>query len=716
MWIRCLTLLTAVLLTLSPALAVQQQQEKKQEEQEKEKQEEEFEMPRFEEVVVVTASKVEEKLVNAPATLSVISSDTIESSPAQNYGDLLRTVPGVNVSQTSARDINIVARGATSTLATSQLALLDGRTIYQDFFGFVLWDFLPINSSEIKQIEVIRGPASAVWGANAMTGVVNVITKTPREMEGTTFTLGFGGMSRSGTDEDLGTGAVFYANATHADAVNDRLAYKVSGGVYTQDAFPRPTGIIPGSTPPTAYPDYPNQGTTQPKFDARFDYDFPDGNQSLIFGGGIAGTDGIIHSGIGPFDIERGSLLGYGKIYYRRGAMKLNFFTNLLDGDAPALLAIDPTTGQPIPLIFKTQTYDVELGNSHVIGTKHILTYGGNFRYNAFDLSITPDADNRTEGGGYIQDDIFLSEHFRWNIGGRIDKFSHIDDPVFSPRTTFMVKPVPEHTFRVSFNRAYRAPSVVNNFFDIFIAGQVDLGRINPLLGGLTYIFPVAAVGNEDLTQESLTAYEVGYTGTFADRATVSASFYINDTRDSIVFTLTETYTSQNPPPGWPLPPAVLDLLNLLGQGLPSKFTYLNFEKYRDKGVELSLDLWVNKDVSVFANYSYQAEPEPTGFDIEELNIPPRHRFNVGLNFNYGRYFGNASVSYTDIAIWQDVLNFRGPTDAYTLLNAGFGMSWADGRVITSVKGTNLTNTKAQQHLFGDIIKLQLIGELKFVF
>jgi hypothetical protein len=154
----------------------------------------------------------------------------------------------------------------------------------------------------------------------------------------------------------------------------------------------------------------------------------------------------------------------------------------------------------------------------------------------------------------------------------------------------------------------------------------------------------------------------------------------------------------------------------MLGQGLPSEFSYLNAEKYRDKGVELSFDTRVNADVSVFANYSYQAEPDPTGFSIEELNIPPKHRFNIGLNFNYDKYFGNASVNYTDEAIWQDVLSIRGPTESFTLLNAGFGMSWADGRVITSVKGTNLTNTKAQQHLFGDIIKLQIVGEVKFVF
>src|SRR5687768_7578554 len=152
----------------------------------------------FEDQVVVSASRSEEALVNAPAAVTLITNTTIQNSPATNMGDLLRAVPGINVTQTSARDVNFTTRGATSTLATSQLALVDGRSIYLDFFGMVMWDLVPTNPSEIKQIEVVRGPASAVWGANAMTGVVNVITKSPRELAvdaGNSLTFGFGGFS-----------------------------------------------------------------------------------------------------------------------------------------------------------------------------------------------------------------------------------------------------------------------------------------------------------------------------------------------------------------------------------------------------------------------------------------------------------------------------------------------------------------------------------------
>ncbi len=148
------------------------------------------------ETVVVSASRSETPLIDAPATMSVITSAQLESTPAQNYGDLLRSVPGVNAIQLSARDINLTNREATSTLSNSQLVLLDGRSIYLDFFGLVLWDFLPTNLSDIKQIEVVRGPASAVWGANAVTGAVNIITKSPREAVGTNVVLTAGGFSR----------------------------------------------------------------------------------------------------------------------------------------------------------------------------------------------------------------------------------------------------------------------------------------------------------------------------------------------------------------------------------------------------------------------------------------------------------------------------------------------------------------------------------------
>jgi outer membrane receptor protein involved in Fe transport len=673
------------------------------------------EQPKYEETVVVSGSRTEEKLINTPVTMTVITADTIENAPTRNFAELLRSVPGLNLTQVSARDIQATTRSATGTLSTGQLALLDGRSLYQDFFGFVMWDFLPVNLNEIKQVEVIRGPASAVWGANAFNGVINVLTKSPREIQGTSVTYGMGLFDRSVNDNDADGGMLVYFSGTYAQAINDRWAFKLSGGGYSQDALPRPTGVIPGS-PGTAYPDFQNTGTTQPKFDGRIDYDFVDGRK-LSFSGGVAGTEGIMHTGIGPFDINSGSKMGYGKISYTQKGLHANFFTNILDGNASNLLTRD-VNFRPIGFDFQTETYDAELTNVSTVAQRHVLSYGGNFRYNGFDLSLAPQADNRVEFGVYGQDEIFLSNHFRWVVGARIDRFDYLDNFVFSPRTTFMVKPSENQQFRVSYNRAYRSPSVINNFLDVTVVEPVNLGAFSPALAGRIYPLPIQSTGNPDLQEEKMDAFEVGYTGIVGNRATLSAAFYVNKTKSSILFTelTNERYTATNPPPGWPLPPAVIGLVP--GGSFPAHFSYLNFGGVTQKGLELGIDGALNQFVHVFGNYSWQGEPEPDGFDISELNLPPENRFNLGASVNYQRILGNLSVNYTGDAFWQDVLDTRyhGTTEAYTLVNGGFGLKWLGDQLTTTVKVINLLNEDVQQHVFGDILKRQVIGELRVVF
>jgi outer membrane receptor protein involved in Fe transport len=698
-----------------PAAPAQKPEEKPQEKP-PEKPEE---PPKFEETVVVSASKAEEKLINAPATMSVITSATIELAPSQNFAELLRAIPGVNITQTSARDINVTSRAATSTLATGQLAMLDGRTLYQDFFGFVMWDFLPVNLAEVKQIEVIRGPASAVWGANALYGVVNVISKSPREMQGANATFGFGGFDRPDSD----AGSVWYLSGTYADAPNDRWSYKLSGGGYSQDPLARPSGRIPCDNPEvckvptTVYPLFSNSGTTQPKFDGRVDYDYEDGRK-LSFSGGFAGTDGIMHSGIGPFDINSGSVMGYAKANFTKGGLHAGFFTNLLSGDADQLLTVG-LNGAPITFLFDTTTLDFELSNVQTFAKRHVFSYGGNLRYNNYDLSIAPEADNRTEFGVYAQDEIFLSNMFRLVAGARVDRFDFIDDFVFSPRVTFMVKPQENQTVRVSYNRAYRSPSVINNFIDLVISQPVNLSAIPG--GPANYLLPVDVVGNTDLVEQSLDAFEIGYSGVVMQgRAILSAAYYMNWLKNDILFTedATGRYTAANPPANWPLPPQVISLLALRGTFLPGRFTYLNFGESTSQGFELGVNASINQYAGLFANYSYQTDPDPKDFPLMELNLPPNNRFNVGANFTYKNFFGDVSITYTDGAFWQDVLNdpYHGTTEPYTLVNGGFGVRWLDDKVTTSLKFINLANSEVHQHVFGDIQKFQMVGEVRVNF
>ncbi len=701
--------------------------------------------PTYEETIVVSASKTEQKIVDAPVTMTVFTPKFLADSPAANYGDLLRGVPGMNVTQLSARDINVTSRGATSSLSTSQLAVVDGRSIYQDFFGFVMWDFMPANMAEIKQIEVIRGPASAVWGANALNGVINVITKSPREMRGASVNMGFGSFNRNVTNNVTGAkvtqnaGSQFYVNGTLADAINEKWAYKVSAGYSMSDPLARPLGNIPNGTG-TPYPAFLNDGTKQPKFDLRLDRDATDGSK-LSFSGGTAGTSGIMESGIGPFQIKSGTIMSYGKIGYTKAAFHANVFMNALDGEAPNLLSVDPTN-KPVQLNFNTKTFDAEVGNSNVVG-KNVFTYGGNIRLNKFHLTLAPSETSRTEGGGYVQDELFINNHARIVAGARVDKFSSINKAVFSPRVALVLKPASDKTFRVSYNRAFRAPSMINNGLDVTIGTPLPLAAVNPAVQAATrvpnlfpataYFFvPTRATGNPNLTEEHVDAFEVSYTGKVGKKSLFSAAWYYNKTSNEIFFTVKSLYTA--PPAGWtslrqwaafgPAGPIVANgVWNGVqaSQHFPSEYTYLNLGEVKQKGLELGFDSAFGPSMTYYLNYSFQSDPIPSfpGFTaaaaLQEINIPAKHRFNYGVTTSIWKIFYTVDASFVGQAFWQDVLDSRyaGKTSKYTVSNLVIGTKFNHDKAALQLRVNNMGGVPVQQHIFGDVMKRSFMVELK---
>jgi outer membrane receptor protein involved in Fe transport len=661
-----------------------------------------------EDVIVVTASRTEQTLNDAPAAITVLDQQTIESIPADDYGDLLRNVPGVNVIQTSARDINITSRGATNTLATSQLVLVDGRSLYLDFFGFVMWDFLPTNPLEIKQIEAVRGPGSAVWGANALSGVVNVITKRPKEIVGTSVLVGGG---------EIGTK---YASVTHAGIGGGRgpvgFGYKLSGGYYEQDAYERPASL--GNT-------FQNKGTEQPKGELRFDWDLSE-DSYLSIGGGMARTDGIIHTGIGPFDIDKGTELSYAKIDWNKQAWHVGAFWNRLDADSENLLSrsID---GSFLGFAFQSDTYNLEVSNTSVVGGSHILTYGANVRTSDFDLEIAPQGTSKDEWGIFVQDEILLGQKVRWLIGARYDDVDPLEDGVFTPRTSLLVSPRPNHTFRVSYNEAFRSPSVINGFLDATILVQQG-----------PFLLPAHASGNAVLVEEHVTAYEVGYVGSLPGGMIVTLAAYRNETEDSIDFFSSDFYGGfANLPPlfdpatGAGVPAAVIPCFLFAPGTFPpcplgglaglfiSDFSYRNVGETTDQGVELSLQQRFRNNWSWFLNVSWQDEPEFEGLTpAEELtqNLPPEWRANFGFAYDTGRFFFSANANYQDEAFWADVPFAVGTTDSFTLVNAAIGVRLMDERVTLQVLGSNIFDEDAQQHIFGDIIARKITGQVGFRF
>ncbi len=765
-------------LTAATLLAQEPAPPQGQKPEEQPKQEEPYRVK--EEITVESASKVEQKLVDAPATMSVVTSEALAEQPAQNMADTLRSVPGANVIQMSARDINLTTRQATSTLATSQLVSVDGRSLYLDFFGLVLWDFVPSpTSGEIKQIEVVRGPASVVWGANAVNGVVNIITKTPRENEGFGLVLGAGLFNRDGgSRESDGNGYQFNGSFSYANALNDTWSYRLQAGYFNSQPYSRPVGTVPldchplgvvpcregGAAVPGGVPiggatfpadgsepgAFENDGTSQPKFELRLDQDFKDGGR-ITYQGGYSGTSGIVHTGIGPFGIQSGSYLAYGRVAYTRGALHVAGFGNFVDAQAPNLLVTDPDTLKGIDLTFKTQTYDLEIGNTNVLGTRHTITYGGNVRRNNFDISLAH-GDNRTELGAYAQWEYFVSK-FRFAAGGRIDKFGNLSDPAFSPRVSVMFKPTPQQSIRASYNKAFVSPSFIQNYLDqnISFPTPIDLTPLKallpPPLAPLVpppFLLTVNAFGNPDMKAQTTDQWEIAYTATFGGKTTASLAVYTSDTDNNINF----VYLYPPGVPGFPAPtyyspadpavgitptvppqpisvsPIIMGILQQIGQPLPkTAATYLNLGPIRNRGIETSIGHRFDARWSVNANYSFQDTPKPLTADsgaipypVQEVGLPSKHRFNAGVGYNGETLFGNADVNYASKALWTDVLNasYAGFTDAYTMLNATLGVKLVQGKVMVSLKGTNLANEKIQQHIFGDILKRSLVLELRY--
>jgi outer membrane receptor protein involved in Fe transport len=265
---------------------------------------------------------------------------------------------------------------------------------------------------------------------------------------------------------------------------------------------------------------------------------------------------------------------------------------------------------------------------------------------------------------------------------------------------------------------------MVNNYLEIVIINLVCLSPLPDGSCALPYIFPSAAGGNIDLTEETLDSLEFGWVGTFGP-STVTLSIYETETTDAIDFYTAATYTAAFPPPGFPLPPFVLDVpppLGLAGQ-LPAAFSYRNIGEITNTGVEFSWQL--NPRTSPWGfnfNASWQDKPEvkgipqerlPNGMLVDPINQPPEWRVNTAGTYNSDSWFGSLVLNYQDEAFWTDILDSRfwGPTDSFTSVDFSLGYRFSDA-VALSVSGQNITDEEIQQHVFGDIISRKWVGFL----
>jgi iron complex outermembrane receptor protein len=143
-------------------------------------------------IEVTTVSKKEQKLAQAPAAVFVITQEDIRRSGMTTIPDLLRMVPGLQVGQMQSGTWGVSARGFNSQASDKMLVMVDGRSIYSPISKGVFWEAQDILLEDIERIEVVRGPGATLWGANAVNGVVNIITKSSVETQGSLVTAGVG--------------------------------------------------------------------------------------------------------------------------------------------------------------------------------------------------------------------------------------------------------------------------------------------------------------------------------------------------------------------------------------------------------------------------------------------------------------------------------------------------------------------------------------------
>jgi iron complex outermembrane receptor protein len=170
-------------------------------------------------VEITSASKKTQQISDIAAAVFVITRDDIRRSGATSIPELLRLAPGIEVAQIDSNKWAVTARGFNGRFANKLLVLMDGRALYTPSFGGVFWDVQDTLLDDIERIEIIRGPGGAIWGANAVNGVINIITRSARDTQG-------GELVATGSSGPSETGSLRYGSSSFNDAVKYRVYAK----------------------------------------------------------------------------------------------------------------------------------------------------------------------------------------------------------------------------------------------------------------------------------------------------------------------------------------------------------------------------------------------------------------------------------------------------------------------------------------------------------
>jgi iron complex outermembrane receptor protein len=456
---------------------------------------------------VTSVSKQPKTLLQAASAIQVITGEDIRRSGATSIPEALRLADNLEVAQENSHDWAISARGFNANLANKLLVLIDGRAVYSPLYGGVLWNVQDYLLEDIDRIEVISGPGGTLWGANAVNGVINIITKSAKDSQGLYA-------QAAGGDELKELGGVRYGAELAQDVYLrvygkyvDRGDEETSSGANAQDSWHMGRGGF------------------------RMDAQSSAQNNLTLQGDFYSGTES--YGPIGDAELSGGNILGrWTHAVSDDSAMSLQTYFDHTYLSQP-LAASPPAayyTGFPAASLTDTlDTYEVDFQHHFGLGERHRVVWGLEYRATHEvdeDVSVvqfSPPVLDQALYSGFLQDEIMLAQSVHLTIGSKLEHNDYTGFEV-EPNIRLQWNLEPKQMLWAAISRAVRTPSRYDH--DL----QVPTGLVD---APPPYQFPAYYLkGNSDFVSETVIAYETGYRAEFGSKLSVSLSAFYNDYDD----------------------------------------------------------------------------------------------------------------------------------------------------------------------------------------
>jgi outer membrane receptor protein involved in Fe transport len=646
--------------------------------------------------VVVTASRYGQHPLDTPSATTILTADDIRALGATNIPDLLRSVVGVDVMSLGAGQADLSIRGFNRELSNKVLVLIDGRSTYLDFLGNTIWATLPVSLEEIERIEVIRGPGSAVYGANAMTGVINIITRAPSTQGGSTISVDGG---RPG-----------YARTTLlTSGSGEYVKYRFSAGIEEHGRWEREQDPSEDSA---LEPFIENQSlaTNILRAHGHLDRTFGTRGFASISGGYSSGQMEFYNIGaLGAFGMDfeaqylRGDL-GYGPFHLR------TFFNTIEGQTGPWLQAADTTRSLNSPMA--NDTLDIELeapGEAMTGSVSHRYNAGIGYRYKLVRMGYIQ--------GGYEQ--AWTEHHFNAFahdeaalgplrlIGSlRLDRHPLIDDlsKTISPRGAVVVRVAEKRSIRASAGTAFRAPTSLESYMDFDLPTGVDGAFVTDL-------------GSISLNPESIFTAEIGIHDESTPYHSADLALYRNHVTELITLQDELTHT--------------IGAFDSESGGYQAGVTgWINSDLvYTGYGAELDLEIYPVTGLEVFANLNLMTvlEENPEGEVLQDESAS-RVKLNGGIVYRspwrtdlslIGNYSSAQEWRLREFDESGDLVVVPAEVDPRTILGARLATRPLVDEVLElSVTGWNLLalSNPVQEHPKGQRVGPRIFGSIRLDF